>query len=329
MISNCIPCILANRKRGKQEGLLQPMQKESLPLHTFHIDHLGPLETTNKNYKYILAIVDAFTKFVWLYPTKTTTSREVIEKLDNLSQVFGFPQNIISDRGTCFTSHEFDEYCIGNDINHHKITAGLPRANGQVERVNGIIIPILTKLALGEAGKWYKHVHKVQRAINSTYQRSINTSPFELLMGTRMRNKADHQLKEMIEIEFIASFEASRDELRKRAKAQILKVQEENKRYYNLRRRTPTRYELGDIVAIKRTEYGPGLKLKPSFLGPYKVIKIKGGNTYNVSKVGVHNGPETTSTCAEYMKRWSCEEDQHQSSGADNIQDGRVWENNN
>uniref|UniRef100_A0A0A1WPY8 RNA-directed DNA polymerase n=1 Tax=Zeugodacus cucurbitae TaxID=28588 RepID=A0A0A1WPY8_ZEUCU len=62
-ISCCIPCILSNHKRGKQEGLLHPLNKEETPLHTFHIDFLGPLESTNKNYKHILAVVDSFTKF--------------------------------------------------------------------------------------------------------------------------------------------------------------------------------------------------------------------------------------------------------------------------
>lgn len=52
-----------------------------LQMPCYHIDHLGPLETTRKNYKYILAIIDAFTKFVWLCLMKTVTSKEVIEKM--------------------------------------------------------------------------------------------------------------------------------------------------------------------------------------------------------------------------------------------------------
>ncbi|GBN95718.1 hypothetical protein AVEN_21208-1 [Araneus ventricosus] len=61
IISNCVHCILINQKRRKKEGLLHPLQKEDTPLHTYHIDHLGPLESTNKNYKYVFAIIDEFT----------------------------------------------------------------------------------------------------------------------------------------------------------------------------------------------------------------------------------------------------------------------------
>ncbi|GFX57093.1 transposon Tf2-11 polyprotein [Trichonephila clavipes] len=67
VINNCIECILVNKKRGKGEGLLNPIPKENIPLSTYHIDFLGPLPSTNKNYNHILSIIDAFTKFVWLY----------------------------------------------------------------------------------------------------------------------------------------------------------------------------------------------------------------------------------------------------------------------
>ncbi|GFW78147.1 transposon Tf2-11 polyprotein [Trichonephila clavipes] len=81
-ISNCVTCILKNKKSGKQEGFLHPLVKDDIPLNTYHIDHLGPLATSNKIYKFILAVIDSFTKFVWLYPTKTTSTSEVIKKLD-------------------------------------------------------------------------------------------------------------------------------------------------------------------------------------------------------------------------------------------------------
>lgn len=64
-VSQCVPCILSARKAGKQESLYNTIHKGNAPLDTFHIDHLGPLPSTAKCYKYILVIVDAFSKFVW------------------------------------------------------------------------------------------------------------------------------------------------------------------------------------------------------------------------------------------------------------------------
>lgn len=87
-------------------------------------------------------------------------------------------------------------------------------------------------------------------------------------------------------------------------KERISIVQEENRMTYNLRRRKPAKYKIGDLVAIKRTQLGPGLKLMPKYLGPYKVIRIKGRDTYDVCKDGTQEGTMKTSTCAEYMKPW-------------------------
>ncbi|GFS81586.1 hypothetical protein TNCV_2440211 [Trichonephila clavipes] len=42
---------------------------------------LCPLPSTNKNYNHILSIIDAFTKFAWLYPVKSTSSRDALGKL--------------------------------------------------------------------------------------------------------------------------------------------------------------------------------------------------------------------------------------------------------
>lgn len=77
----CIPCILAEKKKSKKEGLLKPILKGDTPLNTYHIDHLGSMASTSKLYKYLLVIVDGFSKFVWIYPTKTTNTKEVLDKL--------------------------------------------------------------------------------------------------------------------------------------------------------------------------------------------------------------------------------------------------------
>jgi len=83
---------------------LYPIPKEDQPLQTLHIDHLGIQEATLRKYKYILIVIDAFTKFTWLYPTRSTSSDEVILHLKRQAATFGNPKRIISDRGTA--SHQ-------------------------------------------------------------------------------------------------------------------------------------------------------------------------------------------------------------------------------
>ncbi|GFT93159.1 retrovirus-related Pol polyprotein from transposon 297 [Trichonephila clavipes] len=140
------------------KGFLHPLVKDDIPLNTYHIDHLGLLATSSKNYKFILAAIDSFTKFVWLYPTKNTSTSEVIKKLDIQKTTFGNPRFLITDRGTTFTSDEFHTYCSEQEITLHHITTGLPRANGQVESINRTIIPVLSKTSEDNPTKWFKHM---------------------------------------------------------------------------------------------------------------------------------------------------------------------------
>lgn len=90
-IECCIPCILSEKKKGKKEGELRPVPKGDVPLSTYHIDHLGPMTITSKLYKYLLVIVDGFSKFVWIYSTKTTNTKEVLDKLIKMQQIFRNP----------------------------------------------------------------------------------------------------------------------------------------------------------------------------------------------------------------------------------------------
>lgn len=282
-----------------------PIPKGDIPLLTYHIDHLGPMTATSKRYKYLFVVVDGFSKFVWLYPTKTTNAKEVVARLSSQQVIFGNPERIISDRGSAFTSGEFKDYCATENIEHITITTGVPRSNGQVERINRIVIPILAKLALDNPDRWYKYVDQVQGCLNSTYQRSIGMTPYEVLFGVKIRRKEDPRILLLIEQEAIELFENNRAELRNVAKENILKVQEENRRCHNRGCKKATEYKLGDIVAIKRTQFGPGLKIKGQFLGPYKVSQVNGKNRYEVIRVGPGEGPKMTSSTADYMKLYN------------------------
>lgn len=252
-IRNCVRCLLAERKQSKAEGWLRPLDKDDRPLETYY---LGPIPSTKKSYAHILVVVDGFSKFVWLYPTKLTTTEEVILRLKKQATIFGNPRCIVSDRGIAFTSHAFRDYCKEEGVEHVLITTGVPRANGQVERMNRVIVAVLTKLSLPKAEEWYKHVDKVQQFINSLYNRSVKATPFELLVGLKMQLGDDLELRDLIQREYREVFQQERSRLREEAKENIAGIQEKNRRTYNKRCTTARKYQAGDIVAIHRCTVG-------------------------------------------------------------------------
>ncbi|GFX68385.1 retrovirus-related Pol polyprotein from transposon 297 [Trichonephila clavipes] len=195
-----------------------PVMMESIPLSTYHVDFIGPLPSTNKSYQHIFTVVDAFTKFTWLYPVKTVSAEIALEKLKQQQKTFGNPIRIISDRGSAFTSKLFNDYCDEENIQHLQIATGVPRGNGQVERIHRTLIPVLTKLSLDDSTKWYKYVDRLQRILNSTISRSTKWTPFELLVGIKMRNKEDILIKDLLLEEMAKELLEQREFLRNDAK---------------------------------------------------------------------------------------------------------------
>ncbi|GFU44474.1 hypothetical protein TNCV_1506011 [Trichonephila clavipes] len=187
-------------------------------ISTYHVDFICPLPSTNKSYQHIFTVVDAFTKFTWLYPVKTVSAESALEKLKQQQKTFGNPIRIISDRGSAFTSKLFNDYCDEENIQHLQIATGVPRGNGQVERILRTLIPVLTKLSLDDSTKWYKYVDRLQRILNSTISRSTKWTPFELLVGIKMRNKEDILIKDLLLEEMAKELLEQREFLRNDAK---------------------------------------------------------------------------------------------------------------
>lgn len=139
-VAACLNCMYMKSLSGRKPGFLHPIPKVTIPFETIHIDHLGPFVKSKHKNCYILVIVDAFTKFVFLEPVKTTKVKYVLKALDNFLFLFGTPNRIISDRGSAFTSTKMTNFCDKYRIKHVKNAVATPRANGQCERYNLTIL---------------------------------------------------------------------------------------------------------------------------------------------------------------------------------------------
>jgi len=175
-VDNCLRCMVSNDSVNRYEKELSLYPSPSVPMDTIHIDHFGPLQETDQRYKHVLVIVDAFTRFTWLRAVKSTTSRETIEHLRNIFSEFGNPTNIVTDRGTAFTSKEFAIFITETLVKHRLIAVASPWANGLVERVNRFLKNLLTKLS-DSLTEWKVKLIEAQYIINNTYHSVIKSTP--------------------------------------------------------------------------------------------------------------------------------------------------------
>lgn len=138
---------------NSREGELQINDNHTVPFLTLLTDHFGPLIKTSNDLKHILIVVDAFTRYTWFFPVKSTRSKETIKHLFSLFLSFGNPETLITDRDTAFTSQEFAEFLRSHNIKHRQIAIGAPWANGIVKRINRFLKSCLKKLVT-ESKKW-------------------------------------------------------------------------------------------------------------------------------------------------------------------------------
>ncbi|GFW36411.1 transposon Tf2-9 polyprotein [Trichonephila clavipes] len=96
---------------------------------------------------------------------------------------------------------------------------------------------MLTKLPLDDPTKWYRHVDRIQRIMNSTVSRSTKWTPFELLTGVQMRNKEDIKIRDLLMQELQEQYLDQRESMCQDAKRNILKIQAENKKTYYKKRK--------------------------------------------------------------------------------------------
>jgi len=269
---------------------LHCIPKGHVPFNTYHIDHYGPIDKERLLKRYLLVVVDAFTKFTKLYPTKTTTTVEVINQLSIHFSNYSRPCIIVSDRGTAFTSNEFESFCRENNIRHVCVATHSPKANGQVERTNRVLGPMISKLIENDNKLyWYKVLSDVEFAINNSVHKTTNETPSKLLFGIEQRGKIVDAIREYVEINVNAN---DRDliRLRERAAEKIEKSQKYTKEYFDRRRKRARIYKEGDYVMIKNIETGKGIsrKIIPEFKGPYEVARVLRNDRYVIKDVSNH-----------------------------------------
>lgn len=71
---------------------------------------------------------------------------EVIKYVKEYFRTYSKPKCLMSDRGIAFTSNDFKTFLSRRSVEQILIATGTPRANGQVELVNRLITPMITKI---------------------------------------------------------------------------------------------------------------------------------------------------------------------------------------
>ena len=81
------------------------------------IDMIGPLTKAPGGFTYVLVAIDKFTKWIEFKPVTKQSTDKVVDFICDILYRFGFPNTIITDLGSNFTSYAFWDFCEQSSIN--------------------------------------------------------------------------------------------------------------------------------------------------------------------------------------------------------------------
>ncbi len=118
---------------------------------SLHIDHIGSLPVDDKGDSHILVMIDTFSRWVELFPTKTTGASEAAGFIFQHFGRFGTPDVIHTDQGPAFRNELFSELSRLSQVEHSFATAYSKEENGLVERANQEVMRQLRAMLLTHA----------------------------------------------------------------------------------------------------------------------------------------------------------------------------------
>lgn len=249
-------------------------------------DLFGPLPVGRGGVRYILVILDVFSKFVKLYPLRAATTRACLNKVTGhyVTQVIQ-PKCILSDNGTQFSSPTWRKKLaeLGIDVKFSPVRH--PQANPS-ERCMKEIGKFCRIYCHQNHKKWPELLVKIEEVLNGSVSDSTGYSPVELMYD----EPRPDLFKKFItkEADQMPPTESHQE---KALKAYIKLREKATKR--NRRRKvgkTQWNPQVGDLVLVKRqtvsdTVAGITGKFMRPYQGPVKISKVIPPAMYEISEM--------------------------------------------
>ncbi len=184
----CHRCQVRRRDNQPPPTLLLPLPLPTKPGQWVYADLFGPLKTSDKDKKFILCITDVFTKYVELVALPNKEAPTVAEAIfDKWICHFGTPLDLVTDQGTEFCARMSQELFTRLGTAHLTTTSRHPQCNSQAEVANKTIAKYLASFCDDSTLDWEMYLAPLMFSYNTSFHRTIKTSPFFLTYGMEPR----------------------------------------------------------------------------------------------------------------------------------------------
>jgi transposase InsO family protein len=187
-INSCDACQRNKAVHHRKYGLLQSLPVPTGPWRSISMDHITDLPRS-AGFNGILVIADRLTKQAHFIRAKNTDDSRTLAKqyLENIFRLHGLPTDIVSDRGTTFTSAWWKEFLSMLNVKPNLSTAFHPESDGQTERIHQTLQLHLRTFCDFLQNDWADLLPLAEFAYNSVHHSSIGMSPFYANYGYHPR----------------------------------------------------------------------------------------------------------------------------------------------
>ena len=295
-IQGCLSC--ARHYPAQRSQLLHPIVTHR-PFQLMAMDFIGPLQrSTPAGQKYILHIMDYFSRYSVTYPSQTADAPDVIKALDDLFHRFPKPDAFYIDRGQHFENQLVEGYFKEQGILLKFGPSGASKAFGLIERGNRILEDVLRRTA-SSSRAWVETLAKATQEVNTRTILHLHHSPTQILFGILPKSPLTRiargdQLSEANLLAWVSSIEDPNDHSRKVKEhlQQLITLQKDvetssehgkakMEERYN-RGVTLRQLEVGMLVLLHQKE---GNKLEPRWRGPFMISNAGDHTSFSLKQL--------------------------------------------
>ncbi|CAG2231769.1 unnamed protein product [Mytilus edulis] len=286
-IKTCKICSMNKKPNIRPKAELGQYLSEYLS--RVHMDLLGPLPVTKQKNKYVLMIVDQFTKWLECFPIPGQTA-EIVAKaaVDGFISRFGCPLEVHTDQGKNVDGNLMWNLCELLEISKTRTTAYHPASNEQVERYNRTVFQIIRCFLNKKQCEWDVHLQQLVGAIRATENRQTGFTPNVMMLGREVFHPIDLMLGTSRDTakdppEYIKQLKETLYEVHELARVNLQRAQKRQKKDYDLKT-NQQKYDIGDILLKinSATKVGQTPKFKQPWKGPYIVTEVKSPVLYKI-----------------------------------------------
>lgn len=171
--------------------LMKPIRKPrkfnsyvaNYPGHIFQMDIMVYDRYTYHNYKYILVVIDIYSRYLITKPMTNRELKTIIANFKEILKTYGPPYELQCDNE--FNKNEFKKLLEDYDIKYRFSDANDKNKNSVVERVNGTIALMLQKYRItSKRYDWYNYLDDITENYNTTIHSTTKHTPEDIFNGT-------------------------------------------------------------------------------------------------------------------------------------------------